>query len=89
MEQYLIYILIFLLFVIGYILIQILSQLKYLTGIVYKILNNLSGVDDIDKNVADIKEKLVPMNDKLRNVKNILSADRSDRLGHKSNEDDY
>ena len=88
MERYFVYILVFLLLAIGALLIQILSQLKYLTEIVYKILNNSSQIDNIDKNVSGIEEKLVPMNDKLRNVQNILSADRADRLGYIPNEED-
>ena len=87
MEQYFVYIIIFLLSAIGVLLIQILSQLKYLTTIVYKILNN-SPIDNIDKNVSSIKEKQIPMNDKLRNIQNVLSADRADKLGYTPNEDD-
>lgn len=87
MEQYFVYIIIFLLLAIGVLLSLILSQLKYLTTIVYKILNN-SQIDNIDKNVSSIKEKQILMNDKLRNIQNVLSADRADKLGYTPNEDD-
>jgi hypothetical protein len=83
------YIVVAVLLIIIVLLSKLLSQLKYMTSLVYKTLNNTSGIDDIANHTGRITEKLVPIDEKLKNVQNILSANRAEKFSKYSNTDDY
>jgi uncharacterized protein YoxC len=83
------YIVIAVLLIIIVLLSKLLSQLKYMTSLVYKTLNNTSDIDDIANHTGRITEKLVPIDEKLKNIQNILSANRAEKLGKYSDTDDY
>ncbi|WP_207062517.1 hypothetical protein [Motiliproteus sp. SC1-56] len=89
MSDALLYVVVALLLVTVVLLSKLLSQLRYMTNIMYKTLNNTAHMNDIAAHSEQIHKKMWPIDEKLKNIQNILSANRAEKLGRLSDLDDY